>query len=250
MRFKLWFHEQTNGLNKKLIDQFGKVKVFRVNGEAVRNSSEAGEEFGESGIHSFYPGVIPEDEVWIEDDVKPAEVGVLVAERLFELKCLSSGMSKDKAYERSLEEGKRQRQASKSAHKNPSAINRPAPENVHVRLYGTLDDMEVWLVDGQEVRNRYKVDAMEGFHGYVYSWVPNNEIWIEDGLHATEIPYIILHEFVELNLMRDRRLSYEKAHDKAAKVEWLMRHKGFTKSQALALTTDRALVLGNSYVSG
>ena len=80
-----------------------------------------------------------------------------------------------------------------------------------------MKDVEVWLVDGEEVRNRYKADFIEGGIRAVYSWCPNHEIWLESGEHREEMPYILLHEYVEMIAMRYKNKSYDKAHAIAAK---------------------------------
>ena len=71
--FKMFMNEVNKNFSKKLIDQYSKVKVYVVDGEAVRNSSKDGEEFGEVGTHCFYPKVIPNNEIWIEDDINEQE---------------------------------------------------------------------------------------------------------------------------------------------------------------------------------
>ena len=77
----LTFSEYADKKNfhKKPIDQYGKYKVFIVDGEAVRDSSPAAEEFGGSSTYCFIPSLIPKDEIWIEDDTKPEEQKILIA---------------------------------------------------------------------------------------------------------------------------------------------------------------------------
>ena len=61
-------------IDKKLIDQYGQIKVYSVNGEKVRDLTKGDEEFGLSSVHACFPKLIPDNEVWIEDDVKKEEI--------------------------------------------------------------------------------------------------------------------------------------------------------------------------------
>ena len=237
--------------NKELIDQYGQYKVFVVNGEMVRNSSSAAEEFGGSGDHVFYPNVVPEDEIWVEDSVSKAERHVLVASELYFLRCKSRGMSKDSAYDRMLAKEKDYRDSVKFSKKNPSATDKKAHPKVYVKRYGHIpsEDIDVFLVNGNEVRNRYKVDWIEGGNPETYSFVPNHEMWIELGEHRDEMPYILLHEFVETMCMRYRKMKYDPAHKIASKVEFAAREKGdLSKEDALSLTRQKALKMSEKYL--
>src|SRR5438067_959895 len=84
----------------------------------------------------------------------------------------------------------------------------------------SIDD---WLVDGNMVRSLYKTDYTEGGHGYVYRWVPKQEIWVEKDLDRWELPFIVSHEYLELRLMRDLGIEYDKAHEICSKVEFDLR---------------------------
>jgi len=53
--------------------------------------------------------------------------------------------------------------------------------------------------------------------------VPKNQIWIEKDLHRQEMPFIVCHEYLELRLMRDEGLDYDKAHEICSKVEFQLR---------------------------
>lgn len=251
------FREFTEKKNvfKKLIDQYGKYKVFSVNGQAVRNSSKQLQEFGGSSIHA-YLSAIPKDEIWIEDDIKPEERVVLIASALHQLKSIAGGMSVGKAYDVGLKKEKDYRDSAKLSRKKPCETDKRAPKEIYVKKYGHIkdDDIDVWLVDGEAVRNEFKTDYIEGAHGYVYSFTPNNEIWIEESPHAEEFPYILLHEYVERTLMKYKKTPYDKAHVIAAKVEWTMRcnttggiNEGYCKSDALSLTQSEALWLARKH---
>jgi len=101
------------------------------------------------------------------------------------------------------------------------------PPELYIERYITLPDVkfpiEVWLVDGSRVRSLYKTDYAEGGHGYVYRWVPKQQIWIEKDLDRWELPFIVSHEYIEVRLMRDEGLDYDKAHEICSKVEFKLR---------------------------
>lgn len=222
------FHEyaSTRDFNKRLLDRYGKYKVYLVNGDKVRNSSPSAEEFGGSSIHDWI-SLIPKDEIWIEDDVKPEERKYLISTSLYQLE-----HGGKKSYDRALRIEKKLRSINKG--------QKPSEKvNVHIHLYGHLADMGVWLVDGEKVRDAFKTDFIEGGNPAVYKWIPKNEIWIENGIHDQEIPYIILHEYSEYLLMTEKGLIYDKAHEMASKIEYSERGKRFSKQQALSLTPSK-----------
>ena len=89
-----------------------------------------------------------------------------------------------------------------------------APWSVYVDHYFTIPDekfpVNVWVADGRVIRSLYKNDYTEGGHGYVYPWVPKGEIWVEKVLDRRELPFIVTHEYLELRLMRDRGVDYDR----------------------------------------
>ena len=244
MQFKRWLlNEHKVCLRKTLIGQYGHIKVFSVNGECARDSSVENEEFGEYGVHNDFPNLIPKNEIWIEDDISEEELPAIVTAALMLQKNLDRGMNPQKAYDLAERRGEKYRHAKVSSKKNPLGTNEPAPKNIYVKKYGELRDQNitVWLVDAEKVRDRWKHDYLEGGNPTVYPWVPNNEIWLESGLHPSELPYILLHEFTEMMLMKHQHINYDKAHDIAAKIEFSKRKPGFSKANALSLTKEQAL---------
>jgi hypothetical protein len=194
------------------------------------------------------PKTIPENEIWIEDDVKEEEKQILIHSALYEIKRINSGVKPGKAYDEGLKKEKDYRDSVLLSKKKPWKSDKAAPKDIYLEKYGHIKDenITVWLVDGEKVRNTFKTDFIEGGHGYVYSWVPNKEIWIEKGPHTDdEAPYILLHEYVERTIMKYRKLSYDKAHEIAAKVEWKMRCdtkgsicEGYSKEESLSQDRD------------
>jgi hypothetical protein len=243
-------YSKSTAIKKKLIDEYGKIKVYVVNGKAVRDSSKASQEFGGSSTHANLPHTVPENEIWIEDDVKPKERPVLIHSALYQIRMMMHGKSLNKAYDLQIKKEKDYRESVLLSKKHPYDTDEPADKSVYLKKYGHIKsgDMEVWFVSGEKVRNRYKTDFIEGGNPMVYSWTPNHEIWIEFGIEDVEVPYIVLHEYVEMNVMKYRGLDYNHAHEIASKVEWEMRERGgFTKQDVLSLTKAKALELAKNF---
>lgn len=232
-------------VGKKLIDQIGKYKIYTVDGEKVRDLSKKDEEFGLS--YSFkYFDIIPKDEIWIEDDVKPDERDILIDIELYKIRLIDEGMEKWDAYHKAEKMDKKLRE---KIEKNPEKTDEKGHEKIYKKEYCKIKDADVtvWLIDAEVARDKYKSDFMEGGHGYVYKWIPNDEIWIEDGLKDKEIPFILIHEFVERTLMKEKKMKYDDAHNIAARVEWCKRPNGVSKSDMENMTEDQALKLGNEF---
>ena len=243
-------YSKTTAIKKKLIDEYGKINVYVVNGKDVRDSSKDSQEFGDSSTHANLPHTVPENEIWIEDDVKSGERPVLIHSALYQIRMMMHGKSLGNAYDLQIKKEKDYRESVLLSKKHPYDTDEPADKSVYLKKYGHIknEDIEVWLVSGGKVRDKYKTDFIEAGHGWVYRWIPNHEIWVEFGLHEVEIPYIILHEFVEREIMKYRKMSYDKSHEIAAKVEWEMRGEGgFTKEEALSLTKVKALELAKEF---
>ncbi len=230
---------------KRLTGRYGAYSVFLVNGEQVRSSCLDGQEFGESAINALIP-IVPKDEIWIEDCVSKDEIFPITHSNLFLLNELSRGVDFDKAYDRSQQYERNMR----SILSGDDYGERFDPLYVYVDKYGELSGpdcaIDVYVVDGERVRDSAKTDFTEGGHDVVYNWIPTGEIWLEDLSEQDELPYILLHEFTERCLMQEG-LTYDKAHDICSKVEFSQRSSGLTKERALALTVSEVLELASQF---
>lgn len=204
-------------LDKKKIVVYGPYTIYLVNGEAVRNSSLANEEFGEFAIHNALPVLILENEIWIEDDVPKEEWRFLIANALFQLKLLAGGMSKDDAYDKALEYESELRQNAGSRKKET--------KDIREKILFSYGRYTLYTVNGFVIRNRYKTDFIEGGNHARYSWIPDNELWIESLLHEDEYPFIAVHEFIENMVMSHYSWPYDEAHKLASKVEYKLRER-------------------------
>ena len=203
-------------VRKRFYRQYDEYKVCIVDGEAVRDSRPEGdEEFGEWSIHAYFPKLIPENEIWLEDDLQESEYRFVLANAFTQLRRLESGATLDAAYKAGNTAEERLRDAGDS---NAGQI--------YVRKYVQIGPITVWLVNGQAVRDRYYVPFIEGGNHGRYVWIPADEVWLEYTMHPDELPYILVHECVERYLMLVHGWKYSRAHKFASNVEYAQRSRG------------------------
>jgi hypothetical protein len=83
-------------VHKELLDKYsGRVKVWVVNGELVRSLFYT--DFGGGGHDKVYH-FIPDNEIWIDDDIAPEERKFIVLHELHERNLMSGGMDYPKAH--------------------------------------------------------------------------------------------------------------------------------------------------------
>lgn len=152
--------------------------------------------------HKFY---IPEDEWWLDHRVKDEQAFLSRMEML-------QMPREDMSYQEQREETKKQMCAAP-----------PIPDFVRSRKKESgLADIVV--VDGTIVRQYIDPSFVFGGHHYVYPYVPENEIWLDDRMDPQEIPFVLLHEEIERNLMIEGK-SYDVAHEYAVVAEKELRRK-------------------------
>lgn len=204
-------------------EKFGDYTVYLVNEENIRDMSEKLEEFSNYGIHSDFPKYIPQNEIWLSDHISDDEKFILISEALNRLKYELSGMSETHAYELALKHDKAMRHKFiHSQHIKMPTSNKP-DDAIYLSHFGTFKDVEIYIVDGNLIRDFYKTDFVEGGHDYVYHFIPYGEVWIDIEVPRKERILIVMHEVTERALMKDKHLSYDKAHQKASKFEWRLR---------------------------
>lgn len=78
---------------------------------------------------------------------------------------------------------------------------------------------KVVLVNGDQVKLDHLMDFTEGGNPERYDFVPDDEVWIDSNASDSNRRYIALHELCETFLMKERGLSYEKAHARCNEIE-------------------------------
>jgi hypothetical protein len=226
-------------LKKQLVFRQNGTSLYGVNAFAVRDASQGDEEFTNHAIDEDFPGLIPPDEVWVSARLVDREALFFFANALARRQALSKGRSSDAAYEAGLEVERSLRESIEGIAFHGGKPDTHRPKGIYQEQYITLEDdrgpVTVWLIDGCLARDRYKTDYAEGGHGYVYPWVPRDEIWVEQGIDRGELPFVVVHEYLERRLMRDAKLEYDKAHPICSQVEYRLRER----SEPISLLCSR-----------
>src|SRR6516164_4899007 len=126
------FLEYAANKEKKLIDTFGKYKVFQVNGENIRRLNKEAHEFSDVGIHKQFPSLIPKDEIWLDDITNERERFFNIS---FALKFLKTG-----DYDKAVAYVRKVRERYENVKSHPEKVNEKAPAKVYVSLYGKIKE--------------------------------------------------------------------------------------------------------------
>jgi hypothetical protein len=212
--------------------KYGKVSVKLVDPTKIRDSSLANEEFTDYQIHADFPKLIPRNEIWLGKNISAAERPILVHTALEELRGLSQGLSRSKAYDRALLYQEHLRKKANSYAPSGNVATPKVDPKVYVEKMGVTGEprMTAWLVDGDLVRDRYKSDGVEGFNCAEDKFVPEGQIWVERDVPPSERLVVALHEYTEYRLMDDDGMRYGPAHDIASRIEFKYRKLGTAPS--------------------
>ena len=109
--------------------------------------------------------------------------------------------------------------------KDPDKKKTNVPVEIYKKFLGDYKDFKVFIVDQELVQDLYKSDFCDGGNHSVYHWIPKSELWLSDALDKKEMKYVLWHEWIECNLMKDKGWTYDKAHATASKTEWQLRKR-------------------------
>jgi hypothetical protein len=99
-------------------------------------------------------------------------------------------------------------------------VKKSLDENkIIIQKLGTVGDITISQVDGLNVRNNLDINFTEGGHDFVYGYIPTGNIWIDNDVRDEEVIFIVIHEMIERLFMEGDYMTYDKAHEKATKVE-------------------------------
>lgn len=86
---------------------------------------------------------------------------------------------------------------------------------------GKIENLTIWLVDGDQVRHKYYMDFSYGGHDLVYGknnteykeldFIPPNQIWLDGHLDKQDLKFTLYHEIIERRLMQ-QGMRYNGAH--------------------------------------
>ncbi len=202
-----------NNFYIKEIAKRGKIKIFVVDGQKVRKDVD--KEFTNFGQH-FRFKCIPKYEFWLDKEAAKDETDFFIDHLLIEWGEMKNG----KSYQEACVKAER-----KELSERKKATKDKKQKPLHIKLIGkTKDNLNIFLIDGNQVRTIYDIEFTEGGHDFVYNYVPKNEVWIDNDLSQSERKYVILHELFERSLMKNKKMSYNNAHNKASEIEWQARH--------------------------
>lgn len=227
------FLEYVNGksIEKKKVDRIGDYYIYTVKMPEIKKL----------GTHLSHPKTVPNKEVWISQDVLKTAHQFLIHNGVnqYEADCRNWRQYADKK-EKAMRE--------KVINQKVKRSNETPPDSIYDKYYCGIpcpnDDVEVWLVDGNKVRSHFKSNFFESGSGETFKWIPKQEIWIEKTAKKPDL--LILHEYVEATLIRDKKMDYGKADVIAAKLCWAKR-KTWDISKVKALDRKEALDLSRKY---
>ena len=94
------------------------------------------------------------------------------------------------------------------------------------RFYaGQKNGLDVWIVNGYQVRQHIYKEFLYGGNGQRYIYNPPGEIWIDNAISCEEYELTLVHELNERHLMAKFGWTYDRSHDSSLAVELVMRHR-------------------------
>lgn len=97
-------------------------------------------------------------------------------------------------------------------------------------LVGRREGLDIWMVDGSKVAKDLYPEFIMGGNDQRYRFNPLNEVWIDDRLACEEFEYTVAHELLEVRLMREKRWTYDKAHNCSLDLELTLRNANWQRS--------------------
>ena len=91
--------------------------------------------------------------------------------------------------------------------------------------WGTNDNYNIWIVDGNQVRQKLYKEWLYGGNEQRYIFNPKGEIWIDNAISSEEFDLTVAHELNERHLMAKFGWTYQSAHDSSLRLELTIRHK-------------------------
>lgn len=195
-------------MNKPYISKHSTVDGFAVwivDGDWIRKNTDI--EFT-NYAHPLDKKYVPADELWIDREHEPSEAKFYIAHMLTEHRMLTKGYSHDRAHGAGAKEESRMR----SRDKLPKELYKALLDDY------SSDTVQVWVVNGHLVRDKYDVEFTEGGHDKRYKYIPEGEVWIDDDLEPHNRGYVVKHELHERQLMSSG-VPYEQAHKEASRRE-------------------------------
>ncbi len=237
-------------IERKKVDKIGEYKVYTINTSGHRTEKPDLKIFRTFGTHLSHPDIVPNKEIWINQDIRKEHQQFFIINGINQYEGEKLGRRSWQEYADKKEKAMKEKVINQNCKPHidlPSETPKKLYDKYCCGIPTPDDDVEVWLVDGDKVRKHFKSYFFEAGSGEVYKWIPRQEIWIEKTVKEEERPALILHEYVEATLMKEKKLDYVKADVIAHKVCWLKR-KSWDIVKVKALCRHEALDLAKRYL--
>ncbi len=173
--------------------------VWIVNGAYIRENID--DDFTNYSHHYKF-NFIPENELWIDKNSKEGEIPFYIDSMIYLIQSVKSGKTYEESIKISDKVEKRERAKDKLMRNFYRHKKQDVMHLIHKKLLKNYSKkINIWVVNGEAVRDLFFLDFTEGGHDKVYPFIPRNEIWIDDDVSPKERDLILLHEVVERNLM-------------------------------------------------
>lgn len=237
-----------NGMKKPYLKKFTTVDGFTVwivDGPYIRTHID--EEFTNFGQHYRFK-FIPKKELWIDHEHAFGEIEYFIDHLLVEYRLMAEGKSYKRALAAADKKEKRERRIVDIAKRHFELLRNPEQKDtlfkkIHKQLLKKYSKggIEVWIVDGDLVRDFFFIDFTEGGHDKVYPFIPFGEMWIDDDIFPKERKFVILHELTERNKMFEG-FAYPRAHREASRVEYAARNKPAETDAEIVKALEKAVI--------
>jgi hypothetical protein len=96
--------------------------------------------------------------------------------------------------------------------------------DVYRYYMGKKENLDIWIVDGNQVRLKIFSSFLYGGNEQRYPFNPKGEIWIDNAISCEEYYLTLAHELNERHLMAKFGWKYITAHDSSLSLEQTIRH--------------------------
>jgi hypothetical protein len=183
-------------------------------------------EFTNGGQHYRFP-FIPTHEIWLDQEFAKGETKFFVDHLIIEWNLMKDGKTYSYAIGKADEAEQKERKKyshvlAKAKQTLKTHPEMTVPKEIYVKKLFSNEGVDVWIVNGELVRDMYYIEYTEGGHHFVYSFVPHDEVWIDNDLNPAEIDVVLLHELRERYLMA-HGWTYTHAHHSSSIIEYKCR---------------------------
>jgi hypothetical protein len=97
-------------------------------------------------------------------------------------------------------------------------------DSIYRYFWGKKDNYNVWIIDGNVVRQKIYREFLYGGNEQRYIFNPKGEIWIDNAISCEEFDLTLAHELNERHLMAKFGWTYQTAHDSSLRLELSIRN--------------------------